>query len=58
MEPQSPHIPTTFALYCKFHNLATDAEWEGNLSLAHRYRAIAHTYRQRHDAGDLFEPPF
>jgi hypothetical protein len=43
---------------CKFFRLAADAEWEGNLSLAHRYRAIAHTYRQRHDAGDLFDPPF
>ena len=53
-----PPPPTTIQMACKFFRLAADAEWEGNLSLAQRYHAIALTYRQRHDAGDLFDPPF
>lgn len=54
----SPPPPTTIQMARKFFRLAADAEWDGDPTLAQRYRTIAETYRKRHEEGDLYDPPF
>ena len=51
-------IPTTLQKSREFHRKASDAEWAGDFDLALRFRRIADSFRQRHDQGDLYEPPF
>lgn len=58
MTPQSPPIPSTLQRSKEFLLMAADADWRGDTNLAQRYRYIASVYRQRHDSGDLYDPPF
>mgnify|MGYP003341973782 FL=1 len=53
-----PVVQTTWHLYRQSQDKAVSLEWEGRLEEARRLYHLASIYKERHDAGDLYEPTF
>lgn len=57
MQPTRNQMPTTLEKHRYFQRIASDMQWEGDPLHIH-YQQLADSYLQRHNDGDLYDPPF